>query len=115
MKKPVLHILLRGYDCRSEDTDSQFDISLLQPSTVGKVPTICTSHQLFHELCTEADGDGHKLPETIRFQVHQYSLNPFAPLLAVRLCPGSKFFEFQAKKPKQQRRSSKEMGTFWQN
>lgn len=113
MKKPVLQVLIRGYEHRSEDGSDCEEVSLLSSATIGKMPTICTGHQLFHELCAEAAADGDQLPATIGFQVHQYTLNPFAPLLAARLCSGSKCFEFQAAKPKRERKHSSTLGSFF--
>ena len=98
MKKPLLQVLIRGFERPSDGSNS--DIVLLPPGTVGKVPSFCTGHQAFHQICAAEIDAGHELPESIKIAVHQYTLNPFAPLLAVKLStPGSTFFELRTKNP----------------
>lgn len=104
MKKPMLQVLIRGFPCPSSD-DSQSRVLLICPGNPGQVPSICTGHQAFHELCLEELCDGQDIPEKLGFWICDYKLSPFAPLLSADCVCRGRFAEFSQKKTKQTRKS----------
>lgn len=98
LKKPMLQILISG--C-VQNMDGISNVLLLHPSNVEtKTLSICTGHQMFHQLCLDWLSDGSAPPDKIGFWVCRYRLNPLAPLLkAENVERSGKLFQFATRRP----------------
>lgn len=98
MKKPLMQVLIRGHPHEAGVSEQGLQVLLIPPGCVGKMPALCTGHQMFQEVCLELVW--HQVdPEKISFVVHEYRLNPFMPLLAVTITSTSEQREFLVKHP----------------
>ena len=98
MQKPLMQVLIRGHPHEEGVSEPGQQVLLIQPGCVGKMPSICTGHRMFQEVCLELLWHEHE-PEKISFVIHEYHLNPLMPLLAVTITSTSDQHEFLVKHP----------------
>ena len=75
MKKPRLHVLIRGFPGVAPTGETT--VSILDPAT--SLPEILLSHQMFQAVLA------FKTVDAIEFILHEYEVQPFLPLHTVKL------------------------------
>ena len=98
MKKPRLHVLVRGF-LHSASVEDLQQVSILD--AFGK-PAFQTSHQAFHSILVELSskhGKAHvETVDSLSFTIHSYDVNPFQSLHCVTLRESSPGHKFAAKR-----------------